>query len=312
MQVYKPQGVYAAMMTPLDDRREPLEASLRAYTDLCIGGGIQGLFPVSSVGEFVHFSLNQKKRIIDIVCDQSNGRLPVVPGAADTNPDRCIELAAHAQSRGCSAVVVCPPYFYPLDDDRIERHFRKLAAGVPDMPIILYNIPMFTSPISHEVIARLSHVPNIIGLKDSSGSMIDLMNFMDRVRLEEANFTVLTGREETFVPALMGGAQGCMVVISGIVPEFMSTLYRLWQRQHVDAALMLQYELLGLVRDMAALPFPVGFKLALESRGIPMGPFLQPVPQDDPSQRAADRSRIGKRVQRLLTISQKAKEVDLS
>lgn len=307
--MYKPEGVYAAMMTPVDESQEPWEQSLRACTNLCIQGGIQGLFPVSSVGEFVHFSLQQKKRIIDIVCDEAAGRLPVIPGTADTNPARCAELAEHARARGCQAIVVCPPYFYPLDHDRVERHYRQLAAAVPDIPIILYNIPMFTSPISHEVVARLSHVPNIIGLKDSSGSMIDLMNYLDRVRLERTSFTVLTGREETFVPALMGGAEGCMVVISGIVPEFMSTLYRLWQRQRIDEAKELQYELLGLVRAMAALPFPVGFKLALESRGIPMGPFLQPVPQDDPKQREADRARIGEHVQRLLSVSQN-KEVN--
>lgn len=275
--MFKPEGVYVAMMTPVDDKKKVNEEALRQYTEFCIQGGVDGLFPVSSVGEFIHFSLEEKKRIVEIVFDQTRGRIPVVAGASDTRPENSIELAKHAREVGCQGAVICPPYYYPISEELVEKHYEAVADALPDFPIIMYNIPAFTSRIGYDVVKRLSRRQNIVGLKDSSGSMIDLIHYIDKVRIVGSDFNVLTGREETFLPSLAAGAKGCMTATAGILPEVMVGIYRLFQRNEWERARRLQYSFLALLRAMASLPFPVGFKAALEFRGIPMGPPLQPL-----------------------------------
>ncbi len=275
----KLEGVYVAMVTPVNEQKSPDEAGLRKYTEFCIARGVDGLFPVSSVGEFIHFGLEDKKRIMDIVHDQAKGRVPVLPGISETHPESCIELGEHAKQLGCQGAVVCPPYFFTLTQEVLERHFEVVADALSGLPIVLYNIPLFTERIDYDVVKRLSRRPNVVGLKDSSGSMVDLMHYIDKVRIIGSDFNVLTGREETFLAALAAGAKGCMTAMSGIVPEVMVAINRAFKEGHFDQAQHLQYSFLAMLRAMMSLPFPVGFKLGLELRGIPTGPHIQPLSQ---------------------------------
>jgi len=278
--MFKPEGIYAAMLTPVNQDLAPDEENLSQYTEMCIQKGVNGLFPVSSAGEFIHFTMEEKKRIIEIVVDQAQGRVPVLPGATDTHPAKCVELANFARAVGCQGVVICPPYFYPIPQELVKRHYEVILDKLPDFPVVLYNIPAFTTPIGYDIVETLSLLNNVVGIKDSSGSHVDLINFLDTARLAEADFHVLTGREETLLASLVVGAKGCMTVSAGIVPEIMSGIYRFYQQGNLQKALELQYLLLPLVREMSALPFPVGFKMALKARGIDVGPVLQPLPRE--------------------------------
>jgi N-acetylneuraminate lyase/4-hydroxy-tetrahydrodipicolinate synthase len=274
--MFKPEGVYVAMLTPFDENGSIHEGELRRIVDFQIEGGVDGLFPISSVGEFIHMGREEKFRMMEIIVDQNNGRVKITPGVGSSNPAESIILAQKAQDLGCDGVVVAPPYFYQLSQENIEQYFETIAGGV-NIPNILYNIPLFTQPLSYDVVKRLSRHKNIVGMKDSSGSMVDFMHFMDKIKIAGEDIHMLTGREETLFPCLMVGGKGCMTATSGILPEIMVDIYEAWKKGKYEEAQQLQTSILLILRTMFALPFPLGFKLAMEMRGFKMGPPKQPL-----------------------------------
>ncbi|MBT8365442.1 MAG: dihydrodipicolinate synthase family protein [Deltaproteobacteria bacterium] len=274
--MFKPEGVYVAMLTPFKDDGSVNEGELRRIIDFQIEGGVHGLFPISSVGEFIHMSRDEKVRMMEIMVDQNKGRVKITPGVGSSLPAESIFLAQKAKELGCDGVVVAPPYFYQLSQENIETYFETIADAV-DIPNILYNIPLFTQPLSYDVVKRLSRHPNVVGMKDSSGSMVDFMHFMDKIKIAGEDINVLTGREETLFACLMVGGKGCMTATAGILPEIMVDLYAAWKQQNYEQAKVLQESILLILRTMFSLPFPLGFKLGMEMRGFNMGPPKQPL-----------------------------------
>jgi len=274
--MFKPEGIYVAMLTPFGEDGSINESVLRKIIEFQIEAGVDGLFPISSVGEFIHMTREEKIRMMEIVVDQAKGRVRVTPGVGSSYPDESILLANKAKALGCDGVVVAPPYFYTQSQENIEKYFEAIADAV-DMPIILYNIPLFTQPLSYDVVKRLARRDNVVGMKDSSGSMVDFMHFMDKIKIAGENISVMTGREETLFPCLMVGGKGCVTATSGILPEIMTGIYRAWQARRYDQARELQLSVLLIIRAMFSMPFPLGFKYALELRGFKMGPPKQPL-----------------------------------
>ena len=274
--MFKPEGIYVAMLTPFADDEAINEPELRRIVDFQIEGGVDGLFPISTVGESIHMSRQEKFRMMEIIVEQNAGRVKVTPGVGFSNPGESIILARKAKDLGCDGVVVAPPYFYPMSQANIEKYYQTIAAAV-DMPIIIYNIPLFTQPLSYDVVQRLSRLGNVVGMKDSSGSMVDFMHFMDKINLAGADVHMLTGREETLLACLMMGGKGCMTAVSGILPEIMVDIYDAWKQRKYAEAEKLQTSILPIMRSMFAPPFPLGFKLAMEMRGFKMGPPKQPL-----------------------------------
>ena len=112
--MFKPEGVYVAMLTPFDEDGAINEGELRRIVDFQIEGGVHGLFPISSAGEFIHMSREEKVRMMEILVDQNKGRVKITPGVGSSLPAESIFLAKKAKELGCDGVVVAPPYFYPL------------------------------------------------------------------------------------------------------------------------------------------------------------------------------------------------------
>jgi N-acetylneuraminate lyase/4-hydroxy-tetrahydrodipicolinate synthase len=274
--MFKPEGIYVAMLTPFTADGEINEEELRRIVDFQITAGVNGLFPISSVGEYIHMSREEKFRMMEIIADQNRGRVRLTPGVGSSLPAESIILARKAKEIGCDAVVVAPPYFFQLSQENIEKYFESIADAV-DIPMILYNIPLFTQPLSYDVVKRLARRNNIVGMKDSSGSMVDFLHFMDKIRIIGEDIHILTGREETLFPCLMVGGKGCMTATSGILPEMMIAIYEAWKADDYARARELQFSILLAVRAMFSLPFPLGFKIAMEMRGFAMGPPKQPL-----------------------------------
>lgn len=272
----RPRGVYVAMMTPFSqDGALKLEV-VREMVEFLVEKGVDGLFPVSSVGESVHLTMEERVLLMKTVVEAAKGRVPVVPGVGTTNPYHSTVLAVEASKMGCDGVVVAPPYFYKISEGMLETYFQSIHDGV-GIPMILYNIPLFTQPLSPELVGRLSLRPRIVGLKESSGSMVEFVNFMDEVKRKGGEMSFLTGREETFLAALAMGADGCMVATAAVVPEVMIGIKEAYERAEMEKARRLQLAVIPLIRACFSLPFPAGFKLAMEARGFPMGPPRQPL-----------------------------------
>ena len=297
--MFEPEGIYAAMLTPFNEDGSVNEQELRRMVDFTIKGGVDGLFPLGSVGECVHLTQEDKFLAMEIVKDQTAGRVQVIPGVGTTHPGHSIPLAEKAKELGCDGVVVAPPYYYSLSQEMIEKYFESIADAV-DIPIILYNIPLFSQPLGYDVVKRLSRRPNIVGLKDSSGSLVDFMHFMDKVRVIGESMSFMVGREDILFPSLMVGGKGCMTATAGILPEVMVGIYEAWKQGDYAKALEQQFSILLLIRGMFMLPFPLGFKAALEMRGFHMGPPKQPLSNAEYFQYRVGRSRIEKIIQPFL------------
>ena len=274
--MFKPEGIYVAMLTPFTADGAINEEELRRIVEFQVTAGVHGLFPISSVGEYIHMAREDKFRIMEIIMEQNHGRARVCPGVGSSLPAESIILAKKAKALGCDAVVVAPPYYFPLSQENIEKYFESIADAV-DIPIILYNVPLFTQPLSYDVVKRLARRSNVVAMKDSSGSMVDFLHFMDKVRIIGEDIHILTGREETLFPCLMVGGKGCMTATSGILPEIMLGIYEAWRAGDYEKAKELQFSILLLVRAMFSLPIPLGFKVAMETRGFAMGPPKQPL-----------------------------------
>ena len=180
--MFRPTGVYPALLTPFDAERRVNEPELRKLVSFCLEKGVHGIFPVSSVGEGLHMDYEEKCRCIDIVVDEVRGRIPVTSGVVGPNPYECARLARHAAKRGCEAVVVTPPYYFKPSPTMVERFFAVVGEE-GGLPLILYNIPLFTQPLDYASVGRLSTRDYVVAMKDSSGSMVDFMHFQDSIGL---------------------------------------------------------------------------------------------------------------------------------
>jgi dihydrodipicolinate synthase/N-acetylneuraminate lyase len=270
--LFRPEGIAPAMLTAFDEDGSVNAEVMTDIVDFCYNSGCKMVFTVSSVGEFVHLETDEACRLMDVVKKASRGRIPVLAGVTASHIEKSIELAKYARQIGCEGIVCSPPYYYTVTQDIIERHYELLAEAVPDISIIMYNIPLFSTPLSYDLVKRVSTIPNVVAMKDSSGSMVDLIHFMDKVRLVGSNINLLAGREEIIFPATMIGGKGAMVGTANIFPEILVKIYNATLAGDFETARSLQLAICLSIRTMFSVPFPLGFKAAMEVRGFRMGP----------------------------------------
>ena len=267
--MFSPEGVYAAMMTPFGEDGKADIPEIRRMTEFIIDGGVDGLFPVSNVGEAIHLSANEKKRFIEAVADQANGRVKITPGICCASTDESVSLLEFCEDIGADGVVICPPYYFSYPEEVIYHSIAAVAKR-SKLPVILYNIPKYTSPITPSVLARLLDIDSVTAMKDSSGSIADLLTFLE-IAAKKKNFNILVGWEEMLASAMTVGAKGCMVASGGIFPEIMSAIYGCMKNGEYEKAARLQKIIPRATAEMKKVFFPYGYKLAIAARGFDMG-----------------------------------------
>jgi len=274
-----PEGVIVAMLTPFNDQGKINEIEVRRLVNFLIDKNVDGIFPVASCGEYAHTDMGERKLLIDIVMDETRGRVNVIPGTGATCYHQSIELANYAREAGCSAVVLHGPYFFQNSEEAVEGHLRKVAESV-DIPIFLYNIPFFANEVTPAMVENLCNMKNVVGVKDSSGNMVNVINLIEMTRKVDPEFRVLVGAEEIMLPALMMGGRGCMTATAGILPEFMTGIWKSYESGNYQLAQNFQFAILPLIREMKSVNFPQGFKEAMSLRGIDMGKPMMNYPPE--------------------------------
>jgi 4-hydroxy-tetrahydrodipicolinate synthase len=161
-------GILTPNITPVDQDGRVDEDRLRGYVDWLIDRGVDGLYPNGSTGEFVRFTAEERRRIVEVVVEQTAGRVPVLAGAAEANVKETIAACENYAAMGVRAVAIVAPFYYRLSSDGVYAYFREIADSV-SVDVTLYNIPLFASPIDVETVVRLAaECPRVIGIKDSS------------------------------------------------------------------------------------------------------------------------------------------------
>jgi dihydrodipicolinate synthase/N-acetylneuraminate lyase len=286
-------GILVPHMVPLDDRGRINEDELARYVSWLIDRGVHGLYPNGSTGEFLRFTVEERKRIVQVVCAAAEGRVPVVAGAAEANVSETIRACEHCLEVGARAVAVVSPFYYRLSPESVYAYFREIGRHSP-IDVTLYNIPMLASPIDVPTVRRLAEeFPRIIGIKDSSGDISHMIRLIAAVRPIRPDFAFLTGWDSALVPMLAVGCDGGTHATSGVAPELTRRIYDTVRAGDLDTAMVLQRQLTELFDPLIQAPdFPEGFRAGVEARGFAMGGSRQPATDAQ----SADRRKLAERV----------------
>ena len=227
-------GVIVPMLTPLTPDGSMLAVdAIPPLVEFLIGGGVHALFLAGTTSEGPLLSVIERRELLERTLEAVHGRLPVVlhVGAAATRD--AVELAAFAADAGASAIAAVTPYYYAYDRDELAAYFRDIAAAAPKLPMYLYSIPARTAHhIGTDLARELAEVPNIVGIKDSTGDMQRLLAY-----LEVPGWTVLSGSDVLAGAALAAGSHGIVSGLAGVAPE---PFVALWNaHRDGDAARML-------------------------------------------------------------------------
>lgn len=268
------KGIIPAMVTPLDDQEDLDAMALRRLVNFLIEGGVHGLFPVGSQGEFYAFSPEEKRRVWEIVVEESAGRVPVYGGTGAVTTRQVIELNHIAEEAGVDAVSVVTPYFIQPSEAELYDHFVAIAEAT-SLPVLLYNNPGRTGvKLSAGLVARLSEHPNIVGIKDSSG---DLTLTIEMMRQTGEDFAVLMGRDSLIYAGLQHGIKGAIAATANVVPALVVEIYEAFLEGDMARSLAAQEKLLPLRLAFGLGSFPVVVKDAMNMIGVPAGPARRPL-----------------------------------
>lgn len=270
------KGCGTALVTPFSEDLKIDERALRRLVDFQITEGINFLVPCGTTGESATLSDDEQRRVIQIVLDETRGRVPVIAGAGGNDTTHVIKLARQCEHLGVHALLSVSPYYNKPTQEGLYQHFKAIAEATL-LPIIVYNVPPRTNVnILPDTIARLAELPNIVGVKEASGNISQVAEIIARV---PASFRVLSGDDSIALPLIALGGVGLISVASNEAPGKMTALVKACLADDWEEARRLNRELFALMKAnfIETSPGPVKAALAMmgkikEAYRLPMVP----------------------------------------
>jgi 4-hydroxy-tetrahydrodipicolinate synthase len=267
-------GVYAAAVTP---RREGPEIDLAAafeLVDFLARGGVDGIALMGSTGEFPHFSIPERSRLVSLAAKRS--RVPVLAGVSHSTFDGALAMAREAAQAGVAGVLLMPPYFFPYSQDDVKHFYLRFAEEFRQAaPIVLYDIPAFTTPIAPETAAELLATGLFAGIKDSSLSW-DHFTVLKAAR-ERQPFSLMVGQDALFTRERADGADGLISGVASALPELLVALDRAILSGETERIGCLGRDLEEFLSRIQEFPAPVAIREAVAARGLWAGPPAAPL-----------------------------------
>ncbi|MHB9092970.1 MAG: 4-hydroxy-tetrahydrodipicolinate synthase, partial [Chloroflexota bacterium] len=269
---FKPAGVYPALVTPFGKDEAVDEEAYRRLIRRVLPH-VDGLVPCGTTGEFPYLSVEEQKRLIQIAVEEAGGK-PVLAGTGAAGTAQTIELARNAQAVGATACLVVTPYFLHPQDKGIYQHYYEVAKAV-DFPVVLYNIPMTVDAyLPRRVIEDLADLPNVVGLKDSSGNLTytsEVLEYCgDRIN-------VVVGHDEVVLGALAMGCKGMILASANVYPEIWQKVLDAVKTGDLATARALQMSVQKLNRIFCRYGGGVAVKQALKMVGLDAGRPRRPL-----------------------------------
>ncbi|MDB4975170.1 MAG: dihydrodipicolinate synthase [Myxococcaceae bacterium] len=257
------EGTYTALITPFRDGEVDYPA-LAKLIERQVEGGVDGLVPCGSTGESATLSHEEHERVIDFVIEKSNKRLKVIAGAGSNSTRETIRLTRFAAEHGADGALLIAPYYNKPTQEGLYAHYAAVAEAV-DIPQVVYNIPGRTAVnIAPETLARLSHIDNIVGVKESTGSLDQISHIAE---LCGPNFNIISGDDGMTLPIMAIGGRGVISVVSSLLPKRVVALVRACGAGDFGTARQLHYALQPVVRALFLEGNPSGIKAALALTG---------------------------------------------
>jgi 4-hydroxy-tetrahydrodipicolinate synthase len=256
-------GTFTAMVTPFKDGRVD-EAAFKSLIRFGIDGGVSGFLPCGTTGESPALSHEEHNRVIELTVKEVAGQVKVLAGTGSNSTEEAIALTRHAKAVGADAALMVSPYYNKPTQEGLYLHFKAVAEAV-DIPILVYNIQGRTAVnIENQTMERLAGIPNIVGVKEASGS---IMQMSEVIRLCGSEFDVLSGDDQMTFPLMALGGKGVISVVTNIAPEKMSSLVNTMLAGEIDKARAMHFELFELCQAMFLETNPIPVKAALGLMG---------------------------------------------
>lgn len=272
--MFMPKGIIAAMVTSMNADESLNEQEIRNQVNRQIAAGADAVFCLGTNGEFYIQSPEEKIRVMEIVVEETAGRVPVYAGTGCVGTRDTIALSLKAKAIGVDVLSIISPYFAAISQKEIYDHYAAIAQAV-DLPIVMYNMPARTgNNISPETMATLADIPNIVGIKDSSGNWENLKAYIDVTRGKD--FRVLSGNDSLILPTLKEGGAGGITAVANIYPKTMVSIYQNFIKGNLAAAEAAQNSIAP-IRACFKYGNPnTVTKKATNLRGYPVGPCRAP------------------------------------
>src|SRR5947207_4354087 len=279
------RGCATALVTPFTSDGSIDEERLRALVDRQISGGIRLLVPCGTTGESATMTEEEDARVIGMTIEVARSRAKVIAGAGSNSTASAIEYSKRARDLGADAVLQVAPWYNKPTQEGLYAHFRAIAEAIPDLPIMLYNVPGRTSSnIAAQTTLRLARdCENVVAVKEASGNLSQIMEILGE---RPTGFSVLSGDDAVTLPLIALGGEGIVSVASNEVPDLMSRMTNLALEGKWDDARFMDYRLLPLmeVNFIESSPGPV--KAAMAMMGLLEEKFRLPLVPITESSRA--------------------------
>jgi len=258
------KGIYTAIVTPFNEDGSLDTGGLEDLIEFQIENNISGIVPVGTTGESPTLSVEEHIKVVEHTCRTVNGRVKVIAGTGSNNTEEAIELTRRAKASGVDATLQVAPYYNKPTQEGIFRHYKKIAEEV-DLPQIVYNIPARTGRnIETETIARLAGLPNIVAVKEASGSISQIMEVIEKT---PDDFAVLSGDDAITLPLMAAGGTGLISVASNLYPGLMADLVEYGLKGDFEGMRKLNKRLMPMFRMMSIEQNPLPIKAALAIKG---------------------------------------------
>jgi 4-hydroxy-tetrahydrodipicolinate synthase len=276
------KGIIAPMATSLTRDGNIDEKGTRDLVEFLIEGGIDGLFPLGTSGEFALLSPEERKLVLETVVDQANGRVPILAGISDPSLSNVLHFARDARDAGADAIVATAPYYFTTGEDGLYDHFETISTR-GELPLFVYNIPEWTHLfITPNVIQRLVEKRLIVGMKYTEYNLLNLLRFID---VAGKRISIFTGSDAMAFTNLEFGGSGGVIGVANVAPKLASALYDEFKRGNREGALHIQSKLLPIIEAIGVGRFPAGLKEAMKLVGMPVGNVREPLQSLTPAEK---------------------------
>jgi 4-hydroxy-tetrahydrodipicolinate synthase len=272
------QGSIVAIVTPFING-EVDEEKLRELVEFQIENGTDAIVPCGTTGESSTLDYNEHDRVIKIVVEQVNKRVPVIAGTGSNSTREAIEITRHAKELGADGALLVTPYYNKPSQEGLYLHYKAIADAVA-LPQVLYNVPGRTSVnLLPTTVARLAVHPNIVAIKEATGS---LQQASEVLALCGENITVLSGDDFITLPMMACGAKGVISVTANIMPKEVAAMVDAFNAGNLEEAKRLHLYLLKISNVMFIETNPVPVKTAVSLMGkcrdevrLPLAPLAE-------------------------------------
>lgn len=255
-------GVGTALVTPFTKSGALDEAAIKRLAKRQIDNGVHFLVPCGTTGETPTLNAAERRRVVELVLEASNGQVPVMAGAGGYDTQEVVHLAKDMQSVGVQGLLSVTPYYNKPTPEGLYRHFSAVAEAT-SLPIVLYNVPGRTGcNIDAATLARLATIPRVIGVKEASGN---IQQMVEICRAVPADFLVLSGDDALTLPLMAIGGRGLISVASNTIPAEMAKMVEAAERGEYVAARQMHQRLVPLMLGnfVESNPGPVKFAMAV-------------------------------------------------